>query len=118
MCGRLIVGLADMRFVERKTSNPQRFKRLEVQEITDELSDSAYVKVSDASGKPLAEVIIGRPSARFFGGNSSGTYIRFPETTETLAGHQCDECSDASGSLAGPGHRIGDRQSGRTDHHW
>jgi hypothetical protein len=80
---RLIVGLADMRFVERKTSNPQRFKRLEVQEITDELSDSAYVKVSDASGKPLAEVIIGRPSARFFGGNSSGTYIRFPETTET-----------------------------------
>ncbi|MBT5572216.1 MAG: DUF4340 domain-containing protein [Alphaproteobacteria bacterium] len=80
---RLIVGLADMRFVERKTANPERFKRLEVQEITDELSDSAYVKVSDASGKSLAEVIIGRPSARFFAGNSSGTYIRFPETTDT-----------------------------------
>ena len=79
----LIIGLADMRFVERKTSNPDRFKRLEVQEITDELSDSAYVKVSDSNGKSLTEVIIGRPSARFCAGNSSGTYIRFPETTET-----------------------------------
>jgi len=26
---------------------------------------------------------VGRPSARFFGGNSSGTYIRFPGTNET-----------------------------------
>ncbi|MDE0780573.1 MAG: DUF4340 domain-containing protein [Alphaproteobacteria bacterium] len=80
---RLIVGLSDMRFVERKTANPDRFKRLEVQEISDELSDSAYVKVSDANGKALAEVIVGRPSARFFSGSVSGAYIRFPETTDT-----------------------------------
>lgn len=77
---RLIVGLSDMRFIERKTSNPERFRRLEVQDIDKELADSAYVKVSDGQGKELVEVIIGRPSARFFGGRASGTYIREPGT--------------------------------------
>lgn len=80
---RLIVSLADMRFVERKTANPERFHRLEVQDIDKELADSAYVKVSNGDDKTLAELIVGRPSARFFGGNSSGTYIRFPDTTDT-----------------------------------
>ena len=80
---RLIVSLADMRYVERKTANPERFKRLEVQDINDELADSAYLKVSNADGEVLAELIVGRPSARFFGGSSSGTYIRFPDTNET-----------------------------------
>lgn len=80
---RLIVSLADMRYVERKTANPERFARLEVQDIDSELADSAYVKVSNADDKTLAELIVGRPSARFFGGNSSGTYIRFPDTNDT-----------------------------------
>lgn len=77
---RLIVGLSDMRFVERKTSNPDRFYRLEVQDIDAELSDSAYVKVENADGEVLAETIVGRPSARFFEGRASGTYIREPGT--------------------------------------
>jgi len=80
---RLIISLADMRFVERKTANPERFYRLEVQDIDQELADSAYVKVSNVDGKVLSELIVGRPSARFFAGNSSGTYIRFPDTDET-----------------------------------
>lgn len=73
---RLIVGLSDMRYVERKTSNPERFHRLEVQDIDEELSDSVYVKVQNAQGEVLAETIVGRPSARFFEGRVSGTYIR------------------------------------------
>lgn len=80
---RLIISLADMRYVERKTANPERFYRLELQDIDSELADSAYVKVSNAGDKTLAELIVGRPSARFFGGSSSGTYIRFPDTTDT-----------------------------------
>jgi hypothetical protein len=80
---RLIVSLADMRFVEPKTADPARFYRLELQDIDEELADSAYVKVSNSEGAVLAELIVGRPSARFFGGSSSGTYIRFPDTNET-----------------------------------
>jgi hypothetical protein len=77
---RLIVGLSDMKYVERKTANPDRFYRLEVQDIDEELSDSAYVKVQNAGGDVLAEAIIGRPSARFFDGRASGTYIREPDS--------------------------------------
>ena len=77
---RLIVGLSDMRYVEPKTSNPERFYRLEVQDIDTELSDSVYVKVLTAQGEVLAETIVGRPSARFFEGRASGTYIREPDT--------------------------------------
>ncbi|MEP4380842.1 MAG: DUF4340 domain-containing protein [Alphaproteobacteria bacterium] len=77
---RLIVGLSDMRYVERKTSNPERFYRLEVQDIDTELSDSVHVKVQNAQGEVLAETIVGRPSARFFEGRASGTYIREPGT--------------------------------------
>ncbi|MEK9661849.1 MAG: DUF4340 domain-containing protein, partial [Alphaproteobacteria bacterium] len=77
---RLIAGLADMRYIERKTSNPERFVRLEVQDIDAELSDSAHVKVSNAQDEVLADIIVGRPSARFFDGRVSGTYIREPGT--------------------------------------
>jgi len=66
---RLIVSLTDMRYVERKTSNPERFARLEVQDIDGELADSAYVKVSNAAGDTVAKLIVRRPGARFFGGN-------------------------------------------------
>ncbi|HCP01157.1 MAG: hypothetical protein CL573_04745 [Alphaproteobacteria bacterium] len=77
---RLVAGLSDMRYVERKTADPGRFYRLEVQDIDEEFSDSAYVKVTGTGGEVLAEAIIGRPSARFFDGRVSGTYIREPGT--------------------------------------
>ena len=56
----LVVKLSDMRYIERKTSKTER--------------------LATADDKPLAEVIVGRPSARFIDGSVSGTYIRFPET--------------------------------------
>ena len=79
---RLIVGLSDMRYVERKTSNPERFTRLEVEDIDAGFSESAHVTVSGADGGALTDIIVGRPSARFFEGRASGTYIRVPDTTE------------------------------------
>ncbi len=77
---RLIVSLSDMRYIERKTSRPDRFARLEVEDIEGINSESAYVRIADAKDKVLAEAIIGRPSARFIDGSSSGTYIREPGT--------------------------------------
>lgn len=77
---RLIVSLSDMRYIERKTSRPDRFERLEVDDIDGVNSESAYVRVSDAAGAVLAEAIVGRPSARFIDGAISGTYIREPDT--------------------------------------
>jgi hypothetical protein len=79
---RLIVGISDMRYIERKTSRPERFERLEVDDIDGINAESAYVRISDAAGKELAEAIIGRPSARFIDGSVSGTYIREPGTNK------------------------------------
>jgi hypothetical protein len=78
----LVVKLSDMRFMERKTSNPDLFERLEVNDIEDELSESVFVRMATADEVTLAEAIIGRPSARFIDGSVSGTYIRFPDTDE------------------------------------
>jgi hypothetical protein len=77
---RLIVSISDMRYIERKTSRPERFARLEVDDVDGINAESAYVKISDGSGSVLAETIIGRPSARFIDGSVSGTYIREPGT--------------------------------------
>ncbi|MBC93573.1 MAG: hypothetical protein CMM38_08010 [Rhodospirillaceae bacterium] len=77
---RLLVGLSDMRYIERKTSIPERFNRLEVEDINSDESESAYVKISNATGGVLAEIIVGRPSSRFIDGSVSGTYIREPDT--------------------------------------
>ncbi|NNE84026.1 MAG: DUF4340 domain-containing protein [Alphaproteobacteria bacterium] len=77
---RLIVSISDMRYIERKTSRPERFERLEVDDIDGINAESAYIRISDGSGSVLAESIIGRPSARFIDGSVSGTYIREPDT--------------------------------------
>lgn len=77
---RLIVGISDMRYIERKTSRPERFERLEVEDIDDVNAESALVRILDGDDAVLAEAIIGRPSARFIDGSSSGTYIREPDT--------------------------------------
>lgn len=78
----LVVKLSDMRFMERKTSNPERFERLEVNDIEEENSESVYVRMATADDKPLVEAIVGRPSARFIDGSVSGTYIRLPSNNE------------------------------------
>ena len=77
---RLIVSISDMRYIERKTSLPERFARLEVDDVDGINAESAYVRVTNAAGAVLAEAIIGRPSARFIDGSVSGTYIREPGT--------------------------------------
>ena len=75
---RLVISLSDMRYIERKTSRPDRFSRLEVEDIDGDDSESAYVRMTNSQGKVLAESIIGRPSARFIDGAVSGNYIREP----------------------------------------
>lgn len=77
---RLIVSFSDMRYIERKTTRPDRFARLEVDDVDGINAESAYVRIADAADTTLAEAIVGRPSARFIDGSTSGTYIREPGT--------------------------------------
>jgi hypothetical protein len=73
----LLVQLADMRLVEAKTSRPERYARLEVEDVA-EGANSRLIRLEDADGAVLAEAIVGKRRQRLTGIEPSGTYLRRP----------------------------------------
>jgi hypothetical protein len=73
----LIVQLSDMRLIEAKTSRPDRYARLEVEDVAEGAS-SRLIRLEDAEGTVLAEAIVGKQRQRLTGAESSGTYLRRP----------------------------------------
>ncbi|MBM3559799.1 MAG: DUF4340 domain-containing protein [Alphaproteobacteria bacterium] len=82
----LLARLADMRTLELKTQKPARHGRLEVEDPTKENAASRRVRVEDAGGKVLADAIVGRPSYRFVGTITNGTYMRRPDDSQAWLG--------------------------------
>jgi hypothetical protein len=74
---RLVRQLNDMRLIEAKTANADRFARLEVEDVTED-ANSRLIRLEDASGAVLAEALIGKRLFRLTGDANSGTYIRRP----------------------------------------
>jgi hypothetical protein len=74
---QLIVQLADMRLIEAKTSRPDRYARLEVEDVAEGAS-SRLIRLEDADGTVLAEAIVGKRRQRLTGIEPSGTYLRRP----------------------------------------
>ncbi len=71
----LVAGLADLRLVEPKTRRPDRYARLEVEDVGAPGAKSRSVRLEDAKGQPLAEAIIGKRRFRYTGGAPNGVYI-------------------------------------------
>ena len=74
----LIVALADMRLIEAKTRLPERYGRLEVEDVDAEDAKSRLLRVESADGKVLAEAIFGKQQHRLTGDQAAGTYLRRP----------------------------------------
>ena len=74
---KLVRQLNDMRLIEAKTSNAERYARLEVEDMADEAS-SRLIRLEDGEGNVLAEALIGKRLFRLTGSANSGTYIRRP----------------------------------------
>jgi hypothetical protein len=74
----LIVSLADMRLVEAKTRMPDRYGRIEVEDVTARGAKSRLVRLESADGKVLAEALIGKEHYQLTGNQSAGTYLRRP----------------------------------------
>jgi Domain of unknown function (DUF4340) len=72
----LVVALADMRLIERKTAQPERYDRLEVEAPDAENAQSELVRLEATNGTVLAEAIIGKQRYRLTGTEPSGTYLR------------------------------------------
>lgn len=75
---RLVVALADMRLIEAKTSEAERYQRLEVENVDTSNAKSKRVRLEAADGTILAEAIIGKQRQRRTGTEASGTYLRRP----------------------------------------
>ena len=79
----LVVALADMRLIERKTAQPERYARLQVEAPDAEGAQSQLVRLESADGKVLAEAIIGKQRDRLTGTEPSGTYLRHPDEAQS-----------------------------------
>jgi Domain of unknown function (DUF4340) len=74
----LVVTLADMRLIERKTAQPEFYHRLQVEDPGVENAKSQVVRLESEGGTVLAEAIIGKQRDRLTGTEPSGTYLRRP----------------------------------------
>jgi hypothetical protein len=79
----LVIALADMRLIERKTAQPERYGRLQVEAPDAEGAKSQLVRLETADGKVLAEAIIGKERYRLTGTEPSGTYLRRPDEAQS-----------------------------------
>lgn len=73
----VLVQLSQLRLAEGKTRLPERYARLEVEDVTAEDAKSAQVTALDASGAVLADLIVGKAKSDL-GGGLSGRYLRKP----------------------------------------
>jgi hypothetical protein len=79
----LVVALADMRLIEGKTAQPERYGRLQVEALDAEKAQSQLVRLETADGKVLAEAIIGKERYRLTGTEPTGTYLRRPDEAQS-----------------------------------
>jgi hypothetical protein len=74
----LVVALADMRLIEAKTKMPDRYSRIEVEDVDAKDAKSRLLRLETADGKVLAEALIGKQHHRLTGSQQEGTYLRRP----------------------------------------
>ena len=74
---KLLIALAELTTVEAKTSDPERYAKIGVQEPGPD-SDSSLVTVKGAGGETLASLIVGKAHEGKGGLGSGRTYVRKP----------------------------------------
>ena len=78
-----LIGLSELKLLEAKTSDPTRYKRLEVEEPDAEEAQSVRFDVKDADGGSMASGVIGRLNPNLFGDGGGGTYLRLREEEQS-----------------------------------
>lgn len=78
----LLVGLTELRLTEPRTANPEMLERLGVEDPTRAGATSALLRVLDASGAPIAELVVGRRRMRVQGNVPESVYVRRPDEAQ------------------------------------
>ena len=71
-----LVGLSELKLLEAKTSDPARYKRLEVEEPDAKEAQSVRFEIRDGGGQSMASGVIGKLNPNLFGEGGGGTYLR------------------------------------------
>jgi hypothetical protein len=90
---RLLVGLANLERIEPKTADPARFARLSVGDPERDPT-ARLVRLTDAEGAVLAELIVGRQRHGLTGRADAGTYVRRPDGTRAWLAAGLADLSD------------------------
>jgi len=80
----LLVGMTTLRAVEEKTSRPELYPRLGVEDPADPDASSHLVILKNEADQTLAELIIGKPRRDPASPDSSGLYVRRPDQAQSL----------------------------------
>jgi hypothetical protein len=78
----VLVGLTELRLTEPRTANPELLDRLGVEDPTRPGATSALLRVLDANGAPIAELIVGRRRMRVQGNVPESVYVRRPNDNQ------------------------------------
>ena len=88
---KVVVQMADLNFYELKTAKPDLYARLHVADPKAAKAEARQIKLYDASGKVLADLIAGRKRYNLVGSRKEGVYIRKPGNGQTwLAAGELD----------------------------
>jgi uncharacterized protein DUF4340 len=80
----LLVGLGQAELVEPKTSKPDRYAALELEDPEQKGAKSRLLRLMGADGKAISEVVLGKRRMAGHGtGQTGGTYVRKPDNPQT-----------------------------------
>lgn len=80
---QLVAGLADLRLLEAKTDQADRYARLEVEDVTAKDAKSKQVTLAGADGKTLADLIVGKANYTSDLNGLRGIYVRKPGNAQS-----------------------------------
>lgn len=78
----ILTGLTELRFVEKRTSDPTKFARLGVEDPNLPEGTSNLLLVLDGEGKKLAAIVLGHRRVRTQGNVPESVYIRRPDQNQ------------------------------------
>jgi hypothetical protein len=91
----LMVNLAEADLVEAKTRVPDRYGLIDLEDPTAAGAKSRSVRLLDAKGGVVADVVVGKKRSDAFGYGKVGTYVRKPGDAQTwLANVELDASAD------------------------
>lgn len=78
----LLVGLTELRLTEPRTANPEMLDRLGLDDPTRPTATSSLLRVLDAQGGVIAELVVGRRRVRVQGNVPESVYVRRPAESQ------------------------------------